>query len=116
MVRSPTRSHVLILPLVILLIVLLEELAEYQMRRHIADPYVRTATTMLLYGIGFSLVAANLGPGLKKILVRVRSGHRKRAGRLGVWLFFALAYGLLFYAYFLLETKGPATLFSSGSL
>lgn len=112
MVRSPSRSHVLILPLVILLIVLVEELAEYQMREHLANPYVRTATMMILYGVGFSLAAAKLGPGLKKVLVRLRSGHRKRAGRLGVWLFFALAYGLLFYAYLVLETEGPSALFS----
>ena len=110
MIRSPTRSHVLILPLVILLVVLLEQIAEREVRRQIENLYLRTAVIMALYAVGFSFAFQQLSPWLKKLLIALRARSRKQGGAVGIWIFFALAYSLLFYGYFKLETEGAASL------
>jgi hypothetical protein len=58
------RSHVLVLPLVLLLEILLEEIAAYELRLRVSDPYLRTALMMVLYGAGFSFAATKLSPWL----------------------------------------------------
>lgn len=110
MIRSPTRSHVLILPLVILLVVLLEQIAELEVRKHVENLYLRTALIMALYAIGFSFAFEQLSPWLKRLLVGLRARSRKEGGAVGIWVFFALAYSLTFYGYFKLETEGAASL------
>lgn len=110
MVKSLTRSHILVLPLVLLVIILVEEIAEYQMRIHVSDVHLRTLAVMLLYGPGFAFLASKLSPLIKKLLLRVRQSSRRGAGTLGVWTFFFATYGLLFYAYLQLETQGPTGL------
>jgi hypothetical protein len=110
MLPSPTRSHLLILPLIVLAVVLLEEVAEYQLRKHVQEVHLRTLVMMALYAVGFTVAFDSLGPLLKRLLLRLRKGSRKQAGIWGIWLFFALSYALMFYGYLTLELHGPTGL------
>lgn len=110
MAKSLTRSHVLVLPLLILVTVLLEELVEYQLRIHVESVYQRALATMVLVTAGFTLAFDRLTPWLKALLLKLRTSSRRRAGRLGVWFFFCLAYGALFLAYVTLQREGAAGL------
>lgn len=110
MLRSPTRSHVLILPLVVLAVMLLEQVAELEVRQHVENLYLRTAVIMALYAIGFSFAFEKLSPWLKRLFLILRTKSRKQGGAWGIGLFFAAAYALTFYGYFKLETEGAASL------
>jgi hypothetical protein len=113
MVPSPTRSHLLILPLVVLAMVLVEEVVEYQLRKLVADVHLRTLMVMALYAIGFSFAFDTLSPWLKQLLLKLRKGSRKQMGKWGIWVFFALSYALMFYGYLELELHGPIGLLPS---
>ncbi len=110
MTPSLSRSHLLIAPLVILLVILVEEILVYELRAEVKSVPLRTAFIMLLYGPGIAWFAAVASPRLTKLLVKVRSRSRRSGGGLGIVLFFALTYGGMFFAYYLLETAGVAGL------
>lgn len=99
-----------IMPLVLLLVVLLEELMTYQVRRHVRDVHLRVTAIMLLNAFAFVLAAGWIAPWLRDALSRVRKGTRRTAGELGLWAFYALGYGALFYAYYVVEQDGIAAL------
>lgn len=115
MARSLARSHVLIVPLVILFVVFVEEIIVYEMRAEVSNVSLRTLLIMVLYGPGIALFTEVLSPRLKRALVKARSGSRRWAGRMGTALFFVVAYGLAFYAYYLLETVGAGGFFPQRS-
>jgi hypothetical protein len=106
--RSKHLQRSLVAPLVLLAVVLLEEIAAYQVRRVVADVGLRTAILVLLYGAGFALAALRLIPWLTRAVTSARRTTRRQGGELGVWLFFAAAYALVYYAFYLIETRGPA--------
>lgn len=111
MSSTPFRGRTaLIVPLVLLVVSLLEDVAMYKLRQHVSDLYVRTALILVLTGAGFALAANYIGPWIKALFTRARMGSRWGAGRLGIWLFYAIAYGALFYAYLIVERHGPAAL------
>ena len=103
MAKSLLRSHALLLPLVLLVMVLLEELATVEVRYRIQSLPVRVAVLMALYGVGFSIAAGWIVPWLKGTLVRARRGARPL---LGHWGFYLAAYGVLFGAYYYWESHG----------
>jgi hypothetical protein len=111
MTGSPFRSRTaLIVPLVLLVVSLLEDIAMYKLRQHVRDIYLRTAIILVLTGVGFAIAAGYVGPWLQDTFARVRKGSKSGAGRIGIWVFYAGAYGLLYYAYLVLERRGPAGL------
>lgn len=99
----------LILPIVLLVVVIIEEIALYELRKHVRDPYLRTAAALAFFGVAFVLAVEKLGPALARLLIRARSGARER-GAVGLWLFYAVAYGAIYWAFFVLETRGAAGL------
>lgn len=111
MTPSLTRSHVLIAPLVILLVILVEEVLVFELRAEVASVPLRTVLIMVLYGPGIALFANIVSPRLKKALVKARSKSRSAGGSFGLLLFFALAYAAMFWAYYALETEGVSGLF-----
>lgn len=111
MIPSLSRSHILIVPLLILTFILFEEFAAYELRQHVASPWLRTFAIMALYGPGIALFTTITSPRLKSLLVNVRSRSRRSGGGFGVVVFLTLVYGLLYWAYFILETRGPSGLF-----
>jgi len=103
MAKNLARSHVLILPLVLLMMALLEDIAEAEARARIASLGLRVAVLMVLYGVGFSFAAGAVAPRLKKALVGAR---REARPLLGPWGFYLVAYGLLFVAFYAWERWG----------
>jgi hypothetical protein len=108
--RSLSRSHVLLLPLVLWAVALLEQIVGYKVRQHVPDLDARAAILMALDGAGFGIAAALLGPWIKEILVSVRSRSHRASRAIGPWIFYALAYGAVFEAYLTLEKQGPSGL------
>jgi Na+/melibiose symporter-like transporter len=100
----------LFVPLLLLTVVLLEQIAVYYVHEHVDQPHLRTAIIMALYGIGFTLAADQVVPWLKRTLNKVRKGSKKGAGILGLVLFYGLAYGVLFVAYHEMQTRGVGSL------
>lgn len=100
----------LIMPMVLLAVVVVEEVAVYKLRQHLIDPHLRTAAVLLFFGVAFVFVTSVLGPRLARLLISARKGSKREAGAVGLWLFYAMGYGLLYYAFFVLETLGPAGL------
>jgi hypothetical protein len=106
----PSRAFSLIIPLVLLVVALLEGLITYKVREHVHDVYWRAGIVMVLIGVGFSVAVGWVAPWLANALHRVRGQSHHEAGSLGLWVFYALTYGALFYAYVLVEQHGSAAL------
>lgn len=113
MIPSLGRSHVLILPLVILFVIFVEELCAYQLRQHVEDVHVRTLAIMLLYGPMIAFFTQVVSPRLKRMLVSMRSRSRRSAGRWGTTAFFLAAYALAYWGFLMLEADGPGVFFPS---
>ena len=110
MASSLLRSRTaLILPLVLLTVALLEEIATYKVRQHVRDVYLRAALVLLLNGAAFAIAATWLSPWLKRALTSARRTSRE-VGAPALWIFYGIAYGALFYAYLIAETRGPGGL------
>ena len=107
---STRLQKALILPLVVLVVVLLETLAAYQVARVVGSIHARVAILMIMYGVGFAVAAGWITPWLKNLVVASRRTSHRQGGMAGVWLFFVAAYGLVYYAFYLLETRGAAAL------
>ena len=97
------------MPLVLCVIALLESIVIYKVHQHVRDDRARAAITLVLNGIGFGIGAAFIAPWFAKVL---RQLHREssEAGSLFTWIFLALCYGLVFYAYLVVERYGPGGL------
>ena len=111
MASSLLRSRTaLILPMVLLTVALLEEIATFKVRQHVQDMYARAAIVVALNGVAFAAAASWLAPWLKRVLSSARTGSRRAGNKIGIWLFYALAYGGLYYAYLTAEVYGPGGL------
>jgi hypothetical protein len=109
--RSLVRSRtVLIVPLILLTVALLEDVAAYKVRRYVRDVHVRVAIVVVLQGVCFAIAAEWLGPWLKRVLASVRRTSRREGGAVGIWLFYIVAYGVLYCAYLVVETRGAGGL------
>lgn len=100
----------LVLPLVLLVVVLLETMAAHQVTQRVANRHLRVAILMVLYGVGFSIAAGWIVPRLKSAVAASRRTSHRQGGAAGVWFFFAATYGLVYYAFYLLETRGVSAL------
>lgn len=99
-----------IMPLVLLVVVLLEEIATYKVRQRVPDLYLRVAIILALNAFAFTFAAGWLAPWLRDVLARARKGSVRTGGEVGLWVFYALAYGAVFYAFLTVERHGIAGL------
>lgn len=99
-----------IVPIVLLVFVLLQEIATYKVRQHVREIHLRVALIVLLNAFGFGFAAGWLTPRLRELLKRMRSHSHRWAGRIGLTVFYALSYGALYYAFLILERHGAAGL------
>ena len=106
---SPSRAA-FIVPLVLLTVALFEDLATFKVRQLVRNVEVRTAIIVLLNGIMFTVAAEWLSPWIKAMLSRARTTSRRHAGAVGPLLFYAAAYGAIYYAYLVAEIRGPGAL------
>jgi hypothetical protein len=102
-----------ILPLVLLVVCLLEEVMTYKVRQRVRDIHLRVAIILVLNAFAFGVAAGWIGPRLRDLFTSARKGSNRTAGRIGVWAFYALGYGALYYAFLVLERSGPAGLLPS---
>ena len=100
----------LIVPLVLLVVTLFEDVVTFKVRQHVRDVYSRAAIILLLNAFAFGIAAAWVGPWLKELFARVRKTSRSTGGSFGIWLFYAAAYGALYYAFVIVERFGPGGL------
>ncbi len=112
MFQSPSAriQKALVAPLVLLVVVLLESVASYEVSRHVTSRPLRVGFLMVLYGVGFAVAAEWIMPWLKSVVVASRRTSQRQGGAPGAWIFFIAAYGLLYWAFYLLETRGASAL------
>ena len=108
--RGERVQKALVLPLVLLVVVLLESIAAYEVTRRVANLHARVMILVVLYGVGFTVAAGWISPWLKRVVVASRRTSHRQGGAAGTWFFFVLAYGVLYYAYYLLQTRGAGAL------
>src|SRR5262245_44723818 len=99
------KRTALILPLVLATVALLEEIATYKVRQHVRDVYLRAGIVLLLNGAAFAIAATWLSPWIRRALTSARRTSRE-VGTAALWIFYGVAYGALFYAYLIAETRG----------
>jgi hypothetical protein len=104
------KRTILVLPAVLLTVNLVEVILAHKARQHVRDVRLRAAIVVLLYGAAFAAATEWLSPWLTRVLTHTRRGSLRHAGAVGLLLFYALAYGALFYAYLALEMRGPSGL------
>jgi hypothetical protein len=111
MSSSPFRSRTaLVVPLVLLVVTLLEDIAMYKVRQHVRDVYLRAGIILVLTGVGFAIAAGYVAPWLKGLFSAARKHSKLGGGKLGIWVFYVAAYGALYYAYLVIERRGPGGL------
>ena len=110
MAKGPRTATILTLPLVLLTVSLLENVASYKLRQRVHDVHWRTALSLVLYGSAFAAASEWVSPAIKRLLVSARKTSRESGGAAGTWLFFALAYALVYWAFLVVERQGPAAL------
>lgn len=104
---SPRVRTALILPLVLLTVSLLEEIGWAYLRSEIRSVFLRVLVRIVLVGSAFSIAAEYVEPALRGVFTGAHAMSRRGIGaRVGPWSFFAIAYGMLFVAYYVLETRG----------
>lgn len=91
-------------------VALLEDVTMYKLARHIHDARVRTALDLALFGVAFAVGADWLSPWLVRLLTMARRHSRREAGSFGIAIFYAVAYGTLYWAYLIRETHGVGAL------
>jgi hypothetical protein len=104
------RRDALILPGVLLTVALLEEIVTYKVRQRIHNTYLRTAIIVAFNGIAFTVAAELAGPWIRQFLATARRDSERRGGAIGLFLFYGLSYGALYYAYFVDQVHGPGWL------
>ena len=98
-----------IVPLVLCVIALLENIVTFKVHEHVHDPRARAAITLALNGIGFGIGAGFIAPALARFL-RQLDRESSQAGTVFTIAFYALVYGLVFYAYLVVELHGAGGL------
>ena len=107
----PFRSRtVWIVPIVLLVFVLVQEIITYKVRQHVREVHLRVAIIVVLNAFGFGFAAGWLTPKLRELLKSARTRTNRIGGRIGLAAFYALSYGALFYAFLILEKHGAAGL------
>ncbi len=99
-----------IVPLVLLVVALFEDILTYKARQHVPNLYARAAVILVLNAFAFGFAGGWLSPWLRRLLQRIRTGTSRTAGTVGLWTFYVLAYGALYYAFLVVERHGAAGL------
>src|SRR5258705_3646376 len=96
---------VLVTPLVLLTVALIQEILTYQVRQRVRIVALRVAIILLLNGVAFAAAAEWVSPWIKRILSRARATSRRGIGPVEPWLFYAVAYAGLYFAFWLVEVR-----------
>ena len=104
------RRTLLVLPAVLLTVSLVEDVTAFKIREHVHNAYLRNAIVLVLYGAAFTFAADWISPRLRRLLMTARTHSRREGGTVGLLLFYAIAYGALYYAYFVEDARGPGGL------
>jgi hypothetical protein len=107
------KRNVLVLPAVLLTIALLQEIVTYKVRQHIRDVPVRVGVMLVLNGAAYTVGAEAISPGLTRLLAALRRAGGRLGGDAGLLLFYGVAYGALYWAFFVLDTRGAGALLPS---
>ena len=110
MSKKSFTGVILTLPLVLLTVALFEDLVTYKVRQHVRDIHVRVAVIVALNGVLFAVAATWIVPFVRALLTKIRQSSRRGFGAFGLWTFYAVAYGAVYWAYLLAERRGPAAL------
>jgi hypothetical protein len=98
-----------LVPIVVCLVALLETIVSYKVHEWVKDLRWRAAIILALNGIGFGIAAGWIVPWMSHLLGKLRR-ESSEAGVVFIWVFYAACYGLLFYAYYIVEKYGPGGL------
>jgi len=104
------KRAMFVLPAVLLLVSLLEDLGSAYAQVHLRNVELRVAVLLLLKGVAFAIAGELVTPWVKRALLTTRRGSARHAGTMGLLLFYVTAYGGLYYLYLVAERRGVASL------
>jgi hypothetical protein len=104
------KQDALILPAVLLTVSLFEDVATYKVRQVVHNVHVQTLIIFAFNGIAFAVAAEWVSPWIAGFLAHARRDSKRRGGTLGLFVFYVLAYGALYFAYFVDQKHGPGWL------
>jgi hypothetical protein len=104
------KRTIFVLPAVLLVISLLQDLVAAYAQMHMRNVAVRVAVLLFLKGVAFAVAGELVTPWLQVILTTTRRGSARHAGLMGLLLFYGAAYGGLYYLYLAAERRGVASL------
>ncbi len=100
-----------ILPITLLLVNILEVMADYKVQQYYHNIHIQTLIMIVLYGAGFALTTTYLAPWIKSLFVKAHKGSRKTGGGTGLLIFYIITFSLMYYLYFTYYAYGAAYLF-----
>jgi len=100
LVSKKTFKAYFVLPVCLLLLSALQEVAIYRLRFEFEDPRLFTLAIIALSAIGFSLVGDFIAPKIGFLLEKGHGFSKGTAGALGVWLFIMAGSAGIFYLYY----------------
>lgn len=99
-----------ILPICLLIMNALQELAIYKLERTVMDKFLFTGALLLMTAAGFTLVGNIVSPWIESIIEGFHKGSKRKAGRLGVLMFYSATIVGLYILYYCIYVRGPESL------
>ncbi len=99
-----------ILPVCLLLMNVLQELAVYKMERSIMNKFLFTGALLFMYAAVFTVVGNLVSPWLESVVEKLHFGSKKKGGGLGLLLFYSFTLAGLYVLYYFVFVKGPQSI------
>ncbi len=102
----------LILPMCLLFLNAIEEIAVYKLQTLNVTKIQLTAILVLMFALGFTVVGDFIAPKAQKILEKGHKTSKKSAGLIGTTIFYGIILAFVFFIYYMIYTEGngPGTL------
>lgn len=84
-----------------------EEVIIYKLQRTVMNPYALTGILLLMFSVGFVLVAGFLAPRVRDVIKGAHKTSKKTLGKPGVIALYAGMLLLFFWVYYVIYVQGP---------
>jgi hypothetical protein len=99
-----------VLPSSLLILNVIEDLLIYKMQLSIKDPFILTATIIVLFVLGFSLVGFVVAPSVELLLDKSYTKGRGFSGTIKTSISLAVGMGVIYWVYYKIYIEGVASL------
>lgn len=107
--KNSVLKNYYVLPCCLLLLNVINNVVAYKSGR-IGDPFLRTASVMLLVLVGSALVAFVFAPAVVRVVRSLHAGSRRGAGELGEIVFLVSLGAGVFWIYYRMTIHGVASI------